>query len=89
MRFTCEKYLLSLAVSTAGRAAASKSPVSALEGLLLEAGETGVRITGFDLKKGFIHRFHDLVKISLRIQLQHGSDPLGNILRTDHSNLFD
>ena len=57
MRFTCEKYLLSLAVSTAGRAAASKSPVSALEGLLLEAGETGVRITGFDLKKGIYTSF--------------------------------
>lgn len=52
MRFTCEKYLLSLAVSTAGRAAASKSPIPALEGLLLEAGQAGVRITGFDLKKG-------------------------------------
>ena len=57
MRFTCEKYLLSLAVSTAGRAAASKSPVAALEGLLLEAGETGVRITGFDLKKGIYTGF--------------------------------
>jgi len=52
MKFTCEKYLLSLAVSTAGRAAASKSPIPALEGLLMEAGEGGVRVTGFDLKKG-------------------------------------
>ena len=57
MKFTCEKYLLSLAVSTAGRAAASKSPVAALEGLLLEAGESGVRITGFDLKKGIYTNF--------------------------------
>ncbi len=52
MKFTCEKYLLSLAVATAGRAAASKSPIPSLEGLLLEAGQSGVRITGFDLKKG-------------------------------------
>lgn len=52
MKFTCEKYLLSLAVSTAARAAASKSPIPALEGLLLEAGPSGVRVTGYDLKKG-------------------------------------
>ena len=38
MKFTCEKYLLSLAVATAGRAAASKSPIPAMEGLLIEAG---------------------------------------------------
>ena len=57
MKFTCEKYLLSLAVSTAGRAAASKSPVPALEGLLIEAGEAGVRVTGFDLKKGIYTNF--------------------------------
>ena len=30
MKFTCEKYLLSLAVATAGRAAASKSPIPAM-----------------------------------------------------------
>lgn len=35
MKFTCEKYLLSLAVATAGRAAASKSPIPAREGLLI------------------------------------------------------
>ena len=57
MKFTCEKYLLSLAVSTAGRAAASKSPIPALEGLLVEAGEAGVRVTGFDLKKGIYTNF--------------------------------
>ena len=57
MKFTCEKYLLSQAVSTAGRAAASKSPVAALEGLLLEAGEAGLRVTGFDLKKGIYTSF--------------------------------
>lgn len=45
MKFTCEKYLLSLAVATAGRAAASKSPIPAMEGLLIEAGHN-VRVTG-------------------------------------------
>ena len=56
MKFTCEKYLLSLAVSTAGRAAASKSPIPALAGLLVEAN-ANVRITGYDLKKGIYTSF--------------------------------
>ena len=56
MKFTCEKYLLSLAVATAGRAAASKSPIPAMEGLLIEAGHN-VRITGYDLKKGIYTTF--------------------------------
>jgi DNA polymerase-3 subunit beta len=51
MKFTCEKYLLQSAIATASRAAAGKSPIPALEGLLIEAG-TDVRITGYDLKKG-------------------------------------
>ena len=57
MKFTCEKYLLSQAVATAGRAAASKSPIPALEGLLIEAGASGVRVTGYDLKKGIYTGF--------------------------------
>ena len=48
MKFTCEKYMLSLAVATAGRAAASKSPIPALEGLLVEAN-ANVRITGYEI----------------------------------------
>ena len=53
MKFQCEKYVLDAAVATASRAAAAKSPVTALEGLLLEASlEGGIRITGYDLKKG-------------------------------------
>jgi len=64
MKFTCEKYLLSLAVATAGRAAASKSPIPALEGLLLEAGQSGVRVTGFDLKKGIYTGFDADVSVA-------------------------
>jgi DNA polymerase-3 subunit beta len=51
MRFTCEKNLLGAAIGTASRAAASKSAIPALEGLLLEAGHE-VKLTGYDLKKG-------------------------------------
>ena len=55
MKFTCEKYLLQSAIATASRAAAGKSPIPALEGLLVEAG-ADVRITGYDLKKGIYTR---------------------------------
>ena len=54
MKFTCEKYLLLAAILTASRAAAPKSPVPLLEGLLLEADEENVRISGYDLKTGII-----------------------------------
>lgn len=50
MKFSCEKYILQSACSTASRATASKSPIPALEGLLIEAGSE-IKITGYDLKK--------------------------------------
>ena len=55
MKFSCEKYLLQNACVTAMRAVASKSPIQALEGLLLEAGDE-LKITGYDLKKGIYTR---------------------------------
>ena len=54
MKFTCEKYTLLIAILTASRAAVTKSPVPLLEGLLLEASEEEIRITGYDLKTGII-----------------------------------
>jgi len=51
MKVTCEKHILQAAVAVSSRAAASKSPIPALEGLLLESGND-LRITGYDLKKG-------------------------------------
>jgi len=56
MKFSCEKYLLQSAVNTAAHSAASKSPIPALEGLLVEAN-TDVKITGYDLKKGIYTSF--------------------------------
>lgn len=56
MKFSCEKYILQQAISTAARCAASKSPIPALEGLLIEAGQE-VRVTGYDLKKGIYTKF--------------------------------
>lgn len=51
MKFNCEKYLLQSACTITARATAGKSPIPALEGLLIEAGEN-VKVTGYDLKKG-------------------------------------
>ena len=51
MKFSCEKYLLQSACTIASRATASKSPIPALEGLLIQAG-TDVTVTGYDLKEG-------------------------------------
>ena len=51
MIFSCEKHLLQSACAIASRATASKSPIPALEGLLLEAKDD-VKITGYDLKEG-------------------------------------
>ena len=48
MKFTCEKYLLSLAVATAGRAAASKSPIPAMEGLLIEVDNNIMTMVAVD-----------------------------------------
>ena len=51
MKFSCEKHILLSAVTVCARAAAAKSPIPTLEGVLLEAGER-LRVTGYDLKKG-------------------------------------
>ena len=51
MKFSCEKALLSAAVSTASRAVASKSSIPAMEGILVEAGNQ-LRLTGYNLETG-------------------------------------
>ncbi|MEL4107109.1 DNA polymerase III subunit beta [Oscillospiraceae bacterium WX1] len=52
MKFTVEKNLIQTAISTASRAAAVKSAVPALEGLLVEAADNNIKISGYDLKTG-------------------------------------
>ena len=44
MKFSCDKYVLQQAAASAARAAAPKSPIAALEGLLLTCGSRQVRI---------------------------------------------
>ncbi len=52
MKFSCERALLQNAVATAGRAVAAKSSIPALEGILMECTEDGLRLTGYDLSTG-------------------------------------
>lgn len=54
MKFSCEKALLQSAVTTAGRVVASKSSIQALEGVLLEAEENYLRISGYNLETGIV-----------------------------------
>ena len=51
MKFSCEKALLSAAVSVASRAVAAKSSIPAMEGILIEAGSQ-LRLTGYNLETG-------------------------------------
>ena len=80
MKFTCEKYLFQAAVQTASRAASSKSPIPALEGLLVEAGSGCVRITGYDLRKGIYTEF--AADIEEPGALIIGARLLGDIVRS-------
>ena len=51
MKFSCEKALLSGAVAVTSRAVAAKSSIPAMEGILIEAGES-LRLTGYNLETG-------------------------------------
>ena len=52
MKFVCDKTVLQTSCQVCARASASKSPISALEGLLLEIKDGKLQITGYDLRKG-------------------------------------
>ncbi len=51
MKFSCEKSLLLSAVATTSRAVSIKNPIPALEGILVEAGET-LTLTGYNTDTG-------------------------------------
>lgn len=52
MRFSCEKALLQNAISVTSRAVSQKSSIPALEGLLLQAGEGGLTVSGYNMQTG-------------------------------------
>ena len=54
MKFSCEKAILQAAVTTAGRVVNPKSPIQALEGVLIEAGGDSLSVSGYNLETGII-----------------------------------
>lgn len=50
MKFTCEKNELQKAVSLASQSVATKNAIPALEGVLVEACENTVKVSGYDMK---------------------------------------
>ena len=78
MKFSCEKYLLQAACATASRAAASKSTIPALEGLLIDA-QSSITVTGYDLKEGIYTRID--ADIAERGSVVVGSRFIGELLR--------
>ena len=52
MKFSCEKHILQDAIAIASRAVSSRSALPVLEGILLEAEGSTLKLTGYDLKKG-------------------------------------
>ena len=51
MRFSCERSILQSGISITSRTVAVKSPIPALEGILIEAGEQ-LQFTGYNMKTG-------------------------------------
>ena len=78
MKFSCEKYLLQAACSVASRAAASKSPIPALEGLQICADDK-LSIKGYDLKKAIITTVE--ADISQRGTIVLGARLFGEMMR--------
>ena len=54
MKFICQKDLFVEAVSNVARAVFTKSPIPALEGILLKAQESQLQLTGYDLELGIV-----------------------------------
>ena len=55
MRFTCEKSLLLQGLNIAGRTVAQKSALSAIEGILCQAG-SGITLTGYNMETAITYQ---------------------------------
>lgn len=62
MKILCQKSLLVEAVSNVSRAVSSKSPIPALEGILIKAANDEITLVGYDLEIGIITRMEATVK---------------------------
>ena len=55
MRFTCEKNMLVMGLNITGRTVAQKSALSAIEGILCQAG-TGLSLTGYNMETAITYQ---------------------------------
>ena len=78
MKFSCEKSLLQAACNVVSRAAASKSPIPALEGLQIVADDR-LTIKGYDLKKAIVTAVE--ADISQRGSIVLGARLFGEMMR--------
>lgn len=79
MRFTCDRQKLNDAVLNVQRVVAAKSSIPALEGILLTAGETEVKLCGFDLEIGMTTELE--AQIGERGSVVVGARLFGDIVR--------
>ena len=96
MKFSCTRSELQTAVSIAAKAASAKSPIPALEGILIETTLNGIKLTGYDLKKGIYTSIDAAVTEQGSIVL--GARIFGDIVRslpegtvtvrTENNNVF-
>jgi len=85
MKFSCEKAILQTAVTTAGRVVSTKSSIQALEGILIEADHSGLRLSGYNLETGIITHIQGEVSQPGAIVLS--ARLLGEILRRFPDNV--
>ena len=78
LKFSCEKALLQAAAATASRAVAAKSSIPALEGLLLEGGDS-LTLSGYNTQTGIRTRLEADVREEGRIVLN--ARLFGDIIR--------
>ena len=57
MKFTCEKLVLQDAIASCIHAVSSKSTITALEGLLISAGEQNITLSAYNFKTAIIKHF--------------------------------
>lgn len=86
MRFSCEKLLLQNAINNASRVTATNSANPILEGLLLEASETTLSVTGYNMQTGICTLFNTTIEEPGSLVLN--AKLLGNIIRRMPDNIL-
>lgn len=80
MRFTCDRQKLNDAVLNVQRVVSSKSSIPALEGILMTAEETAIKLCGYDLEIGMTTELP--AKIEERGSVVIGAKLFGDIVRS-------